>query len=91
MCMSAPQLIQIRRYRRNMLFVNQGIGCFSGEFRCSRKWLQQYKIDYDGHSVMAAFFDYDRDGDLDLYILVNQKLTNVPTNYRPKIIDGYGR
>lgn len=72
--------------RRNMLFVNQGLNA-SGE-PIFKEQAAQYKIDYDGHSVMAAFFDYDRDGDLDLYILVNQKLTNVPTNYRPKITDG---
>ena len=53
-----------------------------------KKWLPIIKIDYNGHSVMAAFFDYDRDGDLDLYILVNQKLDKVPTNYRAKINDG---
>jgi len=72
--------------RRNMLFVNQGLDA-SGE-PVFKEQAAQYKIDYDGHSVMAAFFDYDRDGDLDLYVLVNQKLTNVPTNYRPKITDG---
>jgi hypothetical protein len=72
--------------RRNMLFVNQGNDA-NGD-PVFKEMAGQYKIDFNGHSVMAAFFDYDRDGDLDLYILVNQKLTNVPTNYRPKITDG---
>ena len=72
--------------RRNMLFVNQGLN--ESGVPLFKEMAAQYKIDYNGHSVMAAFFDYDRDGDLDLYILVNQKLTNVPTNYRPKIEDG---
>ena len=71
-CTSAPRLIPIRRCRRNMLFVNQGLDA-SGE-PVFKEQAAQYKIDYDGHSVMAAFFDYDRDGDLDLYVLVNQKL-----------------
>lgn len=72
--------------RRNMLFVNQGNNA-DGE-PVFKEMAGQYKIDYNGHSVMAAFFDYDRDSDLDLFILVNQKLVNVPTNYRPKIVDG---
>ncbi len=72
--------------RRNMLFVNQGNDA-SGT-PVFKEMAEQYKIDFNGHSVMAAFLDYDRDGDLDLYVLVNQKLTNVPTNYRPKISDG---
>jgi hypothetical protein len=53
-----------------------------------KEMAEQYKIDFNGHSVMAAFLDYDRDGDLDLYVLVNQKLINVPTNYRARINDG---
>lgn len=72
--------------RRNMLFVNQGADS-SGE-PTFKELANQYGIDYDGNSIMSAFFDYDRDGDLDLYILENQKLNNVPTNYRPKIVDG---
>lgn len=72
--------------RRNMLFVNQGLDS-SGE-PTFKELAKQYNIDYDGNSIMAAFFDYDRDGDLDLYILENQKLNNVPTNYRLKIADG---
>lgn len=72
--------------RKNMLFVNQGLNA-SGE-PSFKEMAADYKIDFNGHSVMAAFFDYDRDGDLDLYILVNQKLDKVPTNYRAKIVDG---
>ena len=72
--------------RRNMLFVNQGAdGNGQPVFK---EMAAEYKIDYDGNSINAAFFDYDRDGDLDLYILENQKLTNAPTNYRGKIVDG---
>jgi hypothetical protein len=72
--------------RKSMLFVNQGLNA-EGE-PSFKEMAADYKIDFDGHSVMAAFFDYDLDGELDLYILLNQKLTNVPTNYRAKITDG---
>ncbi|MGC3945278.1 MAG: VCBS repeat-containing protein [Chryseolinea sp.] len=72
--------------RRNMLFVNQGAD--DSGVPTFKEEAAKYKIDFNGHSVMAAFFDYDHDDDLDLYILVNQRLTNVPTNYREKIIDG---
>ena len=72
--------------RRNRLFVNQGVN--ESGVPAFKEEAAAYNIDYNGHSVMAAFFDYDRDGDLDLFVLVNQKLTNVPTNYRDKIVDG---
>ncbi|SHG66972.1 FG-GAP repeat-containing protein [Chryseolinea serpens] len=72
--------------RKNMLLVNQGASK-NGE-PTFKEMAADYKIDYSGHSVMAAFFDYDRDGDLDLYVLVNEKINNMPTNYRPKITDG---
>lgn len=72
--------------RKNMLFVNQG-----NDERGKpvfKELASQYKIDDEGFSVMASFFDFDLDGDLDLYVLTNEKLNNVPTNYRAKIIDG---
>jgi enediyne biosynthesis protein E4 len=72
--------------RKNMLFVNQG-NDETGK-PSFKEMASQYKIDDEGFSVMASFFDYDLDGDLDLYVLTNEKLNNVPTNYRAKLIDG---
>jgi enediyne biosynthesis protein E4 len=72
--------------RRDMLFINTGQdedGVPQFEEQAAK-----YGIDFDGHSIMGAFFDYDLDGDLDLYTLVNQKMPNVPSNYRAKITDG---
>jgi hypothetical protein len=48
----------------------------------------EYGIADTGHSMHAAFFDYDLDGDLDLYVLNNIISKEVPTNYRIKITDG---
>ena len=36
----------------------------------------------NGQSVNAAFFDYDRDGDLDLYVLNNTVNSRMNTSYR---------
>lgn len=57
---------------RNMLFVNQGnnkegIPLFNEE-------AARYGIDDNGKSTQGTFFDYDNDGDLDLYV-ANYPLT----------------
>jgi len=72
--------------RRNMLFINNGLNKEGLPTFTERA--AEYKIDDSGFSVNSAFFDYDHDGDLDLYVLTNQKLPNFPTSYRLKIIDG---
>jgi hypothetical protein len=66
--------------RRNLLFVNNGNGTF-------REAAAQYGIDDDGFTTHAAFFDYDGDGCLDLFLLENSpkdftrsQLTSRPTN-----------
>jgi hypothetical protein len=49
----------------------------------------EYGIADTSHTTNAAFFDYDNDGDLDLYLLINQMdEKKVPNIYRPKITDG---
>lgn len=50
--------------RKNELFINNGDGTFSEK-------AGEYGIDNSGYSTHAAFFDYDKDGDLDLYLLNN--------------------
>lgn len=47
---------------RNQLFINQGDLTFKEE-------AHDYGLDFMGFSTQAAFFDYDMDGDLDMYLL----------------------
>ena len=47
---------------RNQLFINQGDLTFKEE-------AHEYGLDFQGFSTQAAFFDYDMDGDLDMYLL----------------------
>ncbi len=47
---------------KNQLFINQGNLTFKDE-------AHDYGLDFQGFSTQAAFFDYDTDGDLDMYLL----------------------
>jgi hypothetical protein len=47
---------------KNQLFINKGNLTFKDE-------AQDYGLDFQGFSTQAAFFDYDMDGDLDMYLL----------------------
>jgi enediyne biosynthesis protein E4 len=46
---------------KNQLFINQGNLTFKEE-------AHEYGLDFQGFSTQAAFFDYDLDGDLDMYL-----------------------
>lgn len=52
----------------NQLFINQGDLTFVDQ-------ASKYGLDFVGFSTQAAFFDYDRDGDLDMYLL-NHSIKN---------------
>ena len=47
---------------RNVLYVNNGNGTFTDRTK-------EYGLDFVGYSTQALFFDYDGDGDLDMYLL----------------------
>ncbi|WP_051947344.1 VCBS repeat-containing protein [Muricauda sp. MAR_2010_75] len=55
--------------RHNELFINKGIDK-DGNLRFEEK-AKEYGIADYGLSTHAAFFDYDKDGDLDMYLLNN--------------------
>ncbi len=50
--------------RHNELFINNGDGTFVDR-------APEYGLDITALSIHASFFDYDRDGDLDAYLLSN--------------------
>ncbi|MDO5979840.1 VCBS repeat-containing protein [Flavivirga spongiicola] len=54
--------------RKNLLFINNGNLGFTEQ-------ASKYGLDDDGYSTQAAFFDFDNDNDLDLY------LTNRPSSF----------
>lgn len=47
---------------RNQLFINNKNNTFT---ESAKKW----GIDFQGYNTQAAFFDYDKDGDLDMFLL----------------------
>ncbi|MBA4852238.1 VCBS repeat-containing protein [Emticicia sp. BO119] len=73
--------------RANLLYVNQGVG--SNGIPSFREMAADYGIADTTHTTNAAFFDYDNDGDLDLYVLVNEmEDINIPNMYRQTLKDG---
>ena len=56
--------------RRNILYVNQGID--KNGVPHFKDMAAEYGLDIHVQSTMASFFDYDNDGDLDMYLTVNE-------------------
>jgi hypothetical protein len=72
--------------RENLLYINKGIQ--EGKPRFANE-ATAYGLADRSHSTMAAFFDYDNDGDLDMYLLVNEILKDqYPNTFRPIVTDG---
>ena len=77
------------RDRGNLLYVNQGIS--KNGIPQFKEMAESYRIDDTTYSTNAAFFDYDKDGDLDLFILVDRlDPDHYPNKYHPIITDGSG-
>jgi len=54
---------------RNELFINNGNGTFTES-------AEKYGLNFSGFGTQAVFFDYDRDGDLDCYLLNHSQKPN---------------
>ncbi|MEO5889115.1 MAG: VCBS repeat-containing protein [Ferruginibacter sp.] len=73
--------------RTNLLYINQGnnkdgVPVFKEEAAV-------YGIADTGFSTQGYFFDYDKDGDLDLYLVTNElNDPKTPIRFRPKVTDG---
>src|SRR5258706_4531737 len=62
---------------RNVLYINNGDGTFTDR-------TAEYGLDFAGFSTQAAFFDYDGDGDLDMYLLNSSTLTERAKSPSPR-------
>ncbi len=67
-------------HSKNQLLINKGVGKdgvpkFDDE-------ASLYGLDFSGFSTQAAFFDYDNDGDLDMFLLNHSVHQN--NNFRPR-------
>ncbi|AXO80956.1 CRTAC1 family protein [Olleya aquimaris] len=65
---------------RNELFINNGNGTFTEKAK-------DYGLDFKGYSTQSYFFDYDKDDDLDVYIVNHAVHTNLsygPASHRKK-------
>jgi hypothetical protein len=55
--------------RANELWINQGLDAHG--VPTFREMAKDYGVADEGYSTQAVFFDYDRDGDLDLFVINN--------------------
>ena len=69
--------------RENLLYINQGKQA-NGSVLFLEK-AKEYGLNDPSHTTMANFFDYDQDGDLDVYLVVNE----IRRRENPNIVKAY--
>lgn len=73
--------------RTNLLYINQGLN--KDGVPVFKESAKAYGLADNGFSTQGYFFDYDRDGDLDLYQVTNALYDpKTPIRFRPKVEDG---
>jgi hypothetical protein len=71
---------------RDLLFINQGND--EKGVPHFKEMGTEYGITDDNHNSISTFFDYDHDGDLDLFIAVNFIDTQYPNQFITRLPDG---
>ena len=74
--------------RKNLLFINQGIN--QAGIPTFTEQASDYGLDDDGYTTHAAFFDYDKDHDLDVYLLTAANGDFYGNTIRGKAVEGQG-
>lgn len=75
------------KLREHLLYVNQGND--KEGVPHFKNLSKEYGLADTTHGTMAAFFDYDNDGDLDVYMANNEIVKNdFPNRFRPILKDG---
>lgn len=72
--------------RKNRLWISKGLNDQNSPV--FEEMAEKMGVADTGYATNAGFFDYDLDGDLDLYILNNTVTTRMMANYRQKLTDG---
>jgi hypothetical protein len=75
--------------KKDILYVNQGMKQGT-DIPVFRNMIDEYGLADTVSTHMAAFFDYDNDGDLDLYCAVNDLNQEFPNTFRKIKNDGSG-
>ena len=76
--------------RKNLLYINQGVDKATS-IPTFVESAAAYGLADTSSTQMAAFFDFDNDGDLDVYLLINELDQSYPNEFRPIKKDGSGR
>lgn len=69
--------------RADLLFINNGDATFTES-------AVQYGLADTGYGIQSTFFDYDKDGDLDMYLLRNAFVSYSRNTAKPKSVHGEG-
>jgi hypothetical protein len=73
--------------RKNILYINKGNNIHGQPLFIDMA--NEYGLDDDSHTTQAAFFDYDNDGDIDVYLTVNEiNNRNSPYIFHHVVRDG---